>query len=145
VRHVSVTEAPALLADGAVYLDVRSSTEFDQGHPAGALNVPLFEADEDTGEMQPNPDFVRVVQANIGPDSMVLVGCQMGGRSMRAAGVLEAYGYRTVYNVRGGFSGARDPMGHLEIGWIDAGLPIETETPKGRRYQDLLANADEDA
>jgi len=145
VKHVSVTEAPTLLAGGAVYLDVRSTSEFAQGHPAGALNVPLFEPDEDSGELQPNPDFVRVVQANIAPEATVLVGCQMGGRSMRAAGVLEAYGYAAVYNVRGGFGGARDPMGHLEIGWIDAGLPIETETPEARRYDALLANADEDA
>ena len=37
--------------------------EFDSGHPAGAVNVPLFEPDEDTGQMTPNPDFVRVMQA----------------------------------------------------------------------------------
>jgi rhodanese-related sulfurtransferase len=89
VKQLSVPDAPALLAEGAVYLDVRTTAEFNQGHPMGALNVPLFEPDEDTGAMEPNPDFVRVVQANVPREATLLVGCQAGGRSLRAASVLE--------------------------------------------------------
>jgi rhodanese-related sulfurtransferase len=142
VKQLSVLDAPALLAEGAVYLDVRSTAEFNQGHPLGALNVPLFEPDEDTGAMEPNPDFVRVVQANIPSDATLLVGCQAGGRSMRAGSVLETYGYTTVYNVAGGYSGSRDPMGRIEPGWVDAGLPVTETAGEGRSYPELLANAD---
>ena len=142
MKQLSVPDAPALLAEGAVYLDVRSTAEFSQGHPMGALNVPIFEPDEDTGAMEPNPDFVRVVQANVPREATLLVGCQAGGRSLRAASVLEAYGYTTVYNVLGGFGGARDPMGRVELGWIDAGLPVAGTPGEGRSYPELLANAD---
>ena len=68
VRHVSVAEAHELQQQGSIYLDVRSTWEFLDGHPAGAMNVPLLEPDEQTGQMLPNPDFMRVVQANLRQD-----------------------------------------------------------------------------
>src|SRR4051812_21955325 len=42
VKRVLPREAAALLADGWAYLDVRSIPEFEQGHPPGAVNVPLL-------------------------------------------------------------------------------------------------------
>jgi rhodanese-related sulfurtransferase len=144
-RQLSVTEAHELLQQGHTYVDVRSTMEFEQSHPAGAVNVPLFEPDADTGDMQPNPDFVRVMQAIFPTDAKLLIGCQVGGRSQRAAQMLEAFGFRDVSNVRGGFGGSRDPMSGrtLDPGWADSGLPIETGAPAGRGYGDLLAAADQ--
>ena len=132
------------MQQGVTYVDVRSTLEFEQGHPAGALNVPLFEPDEATGQMQPNPDFVRVMQATFPPETRLLMGCQAGGRSMRAAQMLESFGFQDVSNVRGGFGGARDPMSGrvFDPGWAEAGLPIEEGAPAGKRYDDLLAAAD---
>ena len=121
---LSVTDAHAACTNGATLVDVRSTPEFDPGHPAGALNVPLLEPDEDTGVMLPNPDFVRVMQANFPPDTPLVISCQTGGRSARAAVMLEAFGYMNVINVTGGF-----------VAWQQAGLPIE----EGERYKDLLA------
>lgn len=143
-KHTSVTDAQALLAQGYAYVDVRSSQEFSQGHPAGALNVPLLERDEDTGQMMPNPDFVRVMQSLFPPDAKLLIGCQVGGRSVRAAQMLESFGFADVTNVKGGFAGARDPMSGRTIdpGWVESGLPVETGAPAGRSYQDLVARAD---
>lgn len=144
VTHVSVNEARALQEQGAIYLDVRSTPEFQQGHPAGAVNVPLLEPDEETGQMAPNPDFLRVVKANYRPDAALLVGCQMGGRSMRAAQMLNAFGFTDVKNVRGGFGGAHDPMSGraVDSGWAESGLPVERGTPAGAAYPDLRAKAD---
>lgn len=141
VKHVSVTEAQALQQQGGTYIDVRSSREYDQGHPAGAVNVPLLDIDEQTGQMAPNPDFVRVMQANFTPDTKLLIGCQVGGRSQRAAQVLDSFGFTDVTNVRGGFGGARDRLTGrvVDEGWAEAGLPIETESPPGRAYSDLFA------
>ena len=143
-KNVSVTEAHALQASGHTYLDVRSSREYAGGHPAGAINVPLIDADPDTGQMGPNPDFVRVIQASFPADAPLLIGCQVGGRSGRAAQMLEALGFSNVSNVAGGFAGARDPMSGrmLAPGWAESGLPVETTSPPGLSYDDLLARAD---
>lgn len=143
VRHVSVAEARELQQQGSIYLDVRSTREFLDGHPAGAMNVPLLEPDEWTGQMLPNPDFVRVVQANFAPDVALLIGCQMGGRSMRAAQMLSAFGFADVANVLGGYGGAHDPNGRtIDAGWAESGLPIEEAPAAGASYDDLLAKAD---
>ncbi len=129
---------------GWVYVDVRSTTEFAGGHPESAVNVPLIEPDPDTGQPMPNPDFVRVLQREFGLDAKLLIGCQVGGRSMRAATMLCGMGFTDVVNVRGGFMGARDPMGRtVDPGWVDAGLPVETGQPDGRAYADLVARADQ--
>src|SRR4051794_27262705 len=142
VRHVSATEAHELQQQGAVYVDVRSTREFAQGHPAGARNVPLLEPDEDTGQMTPNPDFVRVMRANFPADTRLLIGCQMGGRSMRAAQILDSFGFADVANVRGGYGGAHDPNGRMiDPGWAESGLPVEDAAPAGAAYRDLLAKA----
>ena len=143
-KNLSVTEARALQDQGATYVDVRSSGEYAQGHPAGAVNVPLLEPDEHTGQMQPNPDFARVMRANFAADATLLIGCAVGGRSARAAAMLESFGFRDVANVKGGFSGLRDPFGRVvDPGWAEAGLPVEIDAPAGQRYEDLVAKADD--
>ncbi len=131
--------------DGQVYVDVRSVPEFEKGHPAGARNVPLLHFVESTGRMHPNPDFLTVMQANFSPDTALLVGCQMGGRSAQAGQALVAAGYQDVTNVAGGFGGARDRMtGHVVAeGWADAGLPVEQDTPTGSGYDELQKIAEQ--
>lgn len=145
MKDVSTPAAHALLAQGHVYVDVRSTPEFEAGHPAGAVNIPLIEPDPDSGQMMPNPDFLRVMQAMFAPEAALLIGCQVGGRSARAAMMLEASGFSNVANVRGGFAGGRDPFsGRIaDIGWVDAGLPVETGQPAGRAYADVLEKADQ--
>lgn len=143
LKHVSVIEAHALMDQGSVYVDVRSTEEFAQGHPAGALNVPLLERDEAAGQILPNPDFLRVMQANFPPETRLLIGCQVGNRSVRAGQILESFGFTDVSNVKGGFVGMRDPLGRpVDPGWVECGLPAETEAPAGHRYADLVAHAD---
>jgi rhodanese-related sulfurtransferase len=143
MKTVTAAEAYALQQKGHTYVDIRSSAEFENGHPAGALNIPLIEQDEESGQMLPNPDFVRVMQANFAPDAKLLVGCQSGVRSARAAQILATFGFADVSNVIGGFGGARDPMtGRVaDPGWAGSGLPVETITPSGHGYQDLAAKA----
>ena len=142
VKHVSVSEAHQLQQNGSTFVDVRSQAEYEQGHAAGAVNVPLIDRDPGSGQMMANPDFVRVMQANFAPDTKLLLGCQVGGRSMRASQMLAAFGFTDVSNVRGGFAGMRDPMGRpVDPGWLDAGLPVESGAPAGQRYMDLAAKA----
>lgn len=131
ITHLSVTDAHAAHATGATYVDVRSTPEFAAGHPAGAVNVPLLEPDEDTGQVMPNPDFVRVMKANFPPETPLLIGCQTGGRSARAAQMLDAFGYTRITNVTGGM-----------VAWQAQGLPTELAAAPGGAYTDLLAKAD---
>ena len=116
---------------GSTYIDVRSTMEFAAGRPAGAINVPLLDNDEDTGQLITNPDFVRVMRANFPADTPLLVGCQSGGRSSRAAQILEAFGFTCITNVAGGYEA-----------WKPTGLPIDTTAPS-RTYNELLAVANE--
>ena len=142
-KQISVSEAHALQQQGGIYIDVRSTLEFADGHPAGAVNVPIFEPDEDTGQMAPNSDFVRVMKGAFAPDVPLLIGCQVGGRAVRAAQVLESFGFTNVTVVRGGFGGARDPLGRVvDPGWADSGLPVGTGGDAGEPYAVVLAKAD---
>jgi rhodanese-related sulfurtransferase len=131
VTNVTPAQAYTAQQKGATYIDVRSSAEFAAGRAAGAINVPLLDNDEDTGQLMPNPDFVRVMRANFPSDAPLLVGCQTGGRSGRAAQILEAFGFTHVTNLLGGYDA-----------WGPAGLPTDTAPPAGRTYADLLATAD---
>ena len=134
-KRVSPPEAADLLKQGWRYVDVRSIPEFDDGHPQGAANVPLLHMQG--GRMTPNPDFQRVMAANFAKDSQLVIGCKSGGRSAQAAALLEAAGYTSVVDMRGGFGGERDAFGRVSVaGWAEAGLPVE-KAPAGQSYADL--------
>lgn len=120
-----------------VYLDVRSIPEFEQGHPAGAYNIPLLHMSA-SGAMEPNPDFLRVVNATFDRDQRLVIGCRTGVRSLRAAEMLDAAGWAHVVDQRAGWEGPRDAFGQItEAGWARVGLPTSTEAEPGRRYEEL--------
>jgi rhodanese-related sulfurtransferase len=140
VKRVTPPEAATLMAEGWVFLDVRSIPEFELGHPAGAANVPLLHLAN--GRMSPNPDFERIVAANFPPDTRLVVGCKVGGRSLQAAALLQAAGYSQVVDMRGGFMGERDGLGRTTCaGWLENGLPVETNAPPAKTYATLSARA----
>jgi rhodanese-related sulfurtransferase len=135
-RQVTVQEAAELMKQGYKYLDVRSVPEFEAGHPEGALNIPLLNAQG--GRMVPNPDFQAVAQGNLPRDEKLLVGCKTNGRSAQAAAVLEAAGYSNVIHVVGGWAGIRDMYGKVSTpGWVSAGLPTATTATPGASYSEL--------
>jgi rhodanese-related sulfurtransferase len=135
-KRVTPQEASELITAGWTYLDVRSIQEFEQGHPAGAANVPLLHAA--SGRTVANGDFQKVVTANFPRDTKLVVGCKSGGRSMQAVGLLQALGYENLVDVRGGFFGERDAMGRATVaGWAEAGLPVAKAADPGRAYADL--------
>lgn len=125
---------------GAIYLDVRTEPEFAQGHPAGAINVPVVFI-KGPGQMELNGEFVDVVAKTLPREKKLVVGCLAGGRSQRACELLEAAGYTDLTNVRGGFGGARDASGQVVVtGWRDAGLPVSSEVGDNS-YQALRRKA----
>jgi rhodanese-related sulfurtransferase len=145
VKNVTVREAHQKQTEGYTYVDVRSVAEFEAGHPAGAVNVPLLHRDAHTGQMVPHRDFLHVMQSNFAPDAKLLIGCQVGGRSAQAAQLLDGSGFADVSNVLGGYGGARDQMtgAARAEGWTQAGLPVESEAPNST-YDALRAKAPAD-
>ncbi len=140
IQRISPQEASEKVAEGWTYVDVRTVEELEEGHPAGAINVPI--ALQSPGGMAPNPDFVRVMKALFKADSPIVVGCKAGGRSLRAAQALVAEGFTKVIDQRAGWDGARNPFGQLaEPGWGRVGLPAEAGAPAGRSWADLRAKA----
>ena len=110
----------------AVYIDVRTEAEYQNGHVPGAKNIPVVLPDPATRRMTPNPEFLKTVEAQFGKDTKIICGCQMGGRSQHAADLLVQTGFADVSNMQGGFGGARDPMGNVTApGWMQSGFPIE--------------------
>jgi rhodanese-related sulfurtransferase len=140
VKRVSPEEAKRLMDEGYVYLDVRSIPEFEQGHPAGAYNVPLKHMTP--GGMTPNPDFLAVVDKAFAKDTRIVVGCRSGGRSLSAAEAMAAAGFTNVVDQKAGFAGATDQFGRLvEPGWQPRGLPVDTSAKAGRSYHELAQKA----
>ncbi|MBA3713228.1 MAG: MBL fold metallo-hydrolase [Pyrinomonadaceae bacterium] len=84
-------------------IDVRRSTEYASGHVPGAINAPLSHLDE------------TAVKFNAERPTAVV--CAGGYRSSAGTSILARKGFKEIYNIVGGTSG-----------WINAGLPVETET-----------------
>jgi len=126
-------------ADGAIFLDVRSVPEFEQGHPHGAWNVPLLHLT--AAGMQPNAEFLVVAELVLPREGLIVVGCKSGGRSARACGLLAEAGFSQLVNVAGGYSGAHEPMSSrvLVAGWQACGLPTATTPEPGVTWDELKA------
>src|ERR1700737_361879 len=57
----------------AIYLDVRTEGEFAQGHPAGAINVPVVFI-KGPGQMEVNADFLAVTEKTLPQGKKLVVG-----------------------------------------------------------------------
>jgi rhodanese-related sulfurtransferase len=128
IPRLSPEEAHAKIArEGFAYVDVRSEDDFEEGHPAGAYNVPFGQ------------DFVRVVASCFARDAKIVVGCRTGIQSTKAARALVDAGFTNVVEQRAGWNGVKSPFGQtLEKGWRALGLPSDEGYPAGRAYADLL-------
>ncbi|WII35347.1 rhodanese-like domain-containing protein [Paenibacillus thiaminolyticus] len=90
-KEVLPGEAEQMLnAEKARCVDVREPEEYADGHIQGAVNVPLSELPERSGELDPAQAWIVV--------------CQAGGRSARACQYLAAAGYSRLYNLSGGMN-----------------------------------------
>jgi rhodanese-related sulfurtransferase len=137
-RRVSPAEARELIdKEGYVYVDVRSIPEFQAGHPAGAVNVPLLHMGQ--MGMTPNREFLAVMEKAFAKDAKLVVGCKSGGRSLNACSVLQAAGFTNLVDQRAGYEGAPDPSGRIEPGWRPAGLPTSRDAPPDRTYEGIKA------
>lgn len=83
--------SPDVMEQGAMLVDVRTPEEFGQGHLEGAVNIDWFD-----------PAFARQWE-NVDRDRPVYVYCKVGGRSSKAATLLDSLGFKHVVNLSGGY------------------------------------------
>jgi DMSO/TMAO reductase YedYZ molybdopterin-dependent catalytic subunit/rhodanese-related sulfurtransferase/glyoxylase-like metal-dependent hydrolase (beta-lactamase superfamily II) len=100
--HVTARAAQAMLAGGALLLDVREPDEWQEGHSPGAVLMPMGDVPARRHEL---PAGTRIV-----------VVCRSGGRSAAITEALCAQGYDAV-NLTGGM-----------CAWAAAGFPVVAET-----------------
>ena len=99
--HITVQDLDRLRSEDAALqiADVRRPAEWEEGHIAGALLLPLNQIAAAIGQLDP----VRPIAVH----------CKSGYRSAIAASLLLRAGFRQVVNVTGGFDA-----------WKAAGLPV---------------------
>ncbi len=115
-----------MIDEGYVYVDVRSPDEFAEGRPAGAINIPIEESSI-SGASAPQA-FVASICALFAKDAKLIIGCQAGARSLRAAEALISEGFENIVEQRAGFDASRGAFGEiLEPGWRRCGLPQEED------------------
>lgn len=104
--NVGVEEFERLMNEPNVtVLDVRSATEYAEGHLKGAILI-------DQGES----DFVEKAKSKLNKEQKIAIYCRSGRRSANAAGKLAAEGFQCV-NLKGGI-----------LAWQEAGKLVTTET-----------------
>ena len=141
IKEVTPQQAHDILTNdaSAVYIDVRTESEFANGHPQGAVNIPVAFPDPARG-MIVNSDFIRVVEANFPREKKIILGCQAGSRSTSAANMLQQAGFQDVSNLLGGFGGMLDSTGKIGApGWASSGLPVSNDNQEGVSYDSLSA------
>lgn len=103
-ENAEVNEFAELVADSnVVVLDVRTASEFAEGHLERAINIDYHQS-----------DFVEKAKATLPLDKKIAVYCRSGRRSAGAAGKLGDEGYKLV-NLKGGI-----------IAWKEANRPVIT-------------------
>ena len=110
VPRISPAEAQALIAQGALVVDVRDGTELlASGKVKGAVHAQrgLIEFKADPDVPTHDPAFQK--------DRTVIVYCASGGRSALAGKTLKDMGYTSVHNL-GGFKSWADSGGAIDKG-----------------------------
>ncbi|MFN5511025.1 MAG: rhodanese-like domain-containing protein [Burkholderiales bacterium] len=96
---VNTLAATRLINDGAVILDVRDNAAWAAGHLNGSRNIPLTELQQRAAELPSG--------------KAVVVACESGNRSAKAAAALRKAGRSEVFCLEGGINA-----------WKQAGLPV---------------------
>jgi len=104
IELITPADALSRQREGAVIVDVRESHERATGFAEGALGIARGELEADPQAALPDRD------------ADVLIICQSGARSMKAAQALHAAGYTRIASVEGGTTR-----------WIAEGLPVRRD------------------
>ncbi|GAA0302993.1 hypothetical protein GGQ92_003070 [Gracilibacillus halotolerans] len=91
VMNISIEEAKDKSKDGNIqFIDVRTPGEFKANHKKPFTNIPLSSLANKTDSLDKEKEIVVI--------------CQSGMRSMKAAKILKKQGFQKISNVKGGMS-----------------------------------------
>ncbi len=94
IRNISVHQLKDELKDkDKQFIDVRTAAEYKGYHIRGFKNIPLHQLEQKA--------------ASLAKDKEVVLICQSGARSLRAARILKKSGFSKITNVKGGVSAWR--------------------------------------
>jgi len=120
---VTPEEAWAIVTAGeARLIDVRTRFEWEWvGHVPGTIQIEW----KQLPAMEVNPQFLPDLGKAAKKDEVILLLCRSGIRSHAAAVLATQAGFRSVYNILGGFEGDLDENQQRgkRGGWRKAGLP----------------------
>lgn len=95
VEGVAPEDVDALLAKGAIALDIRDKEEHDAGHIAGSLNI-------SRGKLEMN-----VEEKIADMDATILCYCNAFNRGALSAATLQSMGYKNARFIAGGLNAYR--------------------------------------
>jgi phage shock protein E len=95
VQNVLPEHVDALLADGAIALDIRDQEEHDAGHIEGSLNI-------SRGKLEMNIEGL-IADA----DAVILCYCNANNRGALSAATLRSMGYANARYIAGGMKAYR--------------------------------------
>ena len=101
---VAPGDAVRLINSGATVLDVRPAAKFEEGHIVGARSVPL---DSLAGQLE---------SLSKKKERPLLVYCEMGNTSTKAAATLRQSGFTQVFHLKGGLMNWQRDNLPLEVG-----------------------------
>ncbi len=102
---LSVIEAIRLVnAEGGIFLDVRESTDYAQGHITDAVHIPISQLEKRVGDL----DEYR--------EKPIIVVCRMGQSAGSATKILKSEGFEGANKLSGGM-----------IEWSAQKLPVVTQ------------------
>lgn len=89
-------------AKEVVLIDVRSNSEYQDGHIKGAINLPLDEVNKDS-------------LPKVAKGKKLVFQCGLGGRSMQACEKVQKFGDKgTIYNLTGGIAAWKEAKFSIE-------------------------------
>jgi rhodanese-related sulfurtransferase len=89
-REVAAAESVLLINKGAAVVDIRSPKDFSSGHIISAHNIPASELDG------------RVAELDKYKERPIIVCCDSGQSSPKAANILLKHGFKNVHALKGG-------------------------------------------
>lgn len=93
-QNVSVEIFEKMLAEGNVQLiDVRTLNEFNNGYIANAQLIDFTQSGQ-----------FEIAISKLDKERPVMVYCAVGGRSSKAANILQQKGFKQIYDLTGGFN-----------------------------------------
>lgn len=94
-KEISYEEAIKIIREHneSILIDVRSCQEFTEGHLPGAISIPVYDLARNIGNVAKKRD------------NIIILYCQTGGRSKKAAKILADLCYTSVFTIKGGLEG----------------------------------------